>query len=127
MEIRHRTYCSRCWKDKPEVKTYFCKKGKIQYYRCNECNTESARKYRTTEKGRANINKAIKKSTEKHQFKQDARLKVQRAIKSKRLIKPNKCEICKEIKILEGHHMNYSKPLKVTWLCKQCHSNLHHH
>jgi hypothetical protein len=43
--------------------------------------------------------------------------------------KPNKCSRCpKKItdkKYLHGHHEDYSSPLKVVWVCNQCHCNIH--
>lgn len=35
--------------------------------------------------------------------------------------KHKKCEICLKRKIVEGHHFDYEKPLKVIWLCRTCH------
>jgi len=39
--------------------------------------------------------------------------------------KPKKCDKCGLKKPIEAHHQNYSKPLKVRWLCRQCHIALH--
>ena len=44
------------------------------------------------------------------------------AVKERILIKPDKCEDCDKIARIEGHHPDYSKPLKVRWLCRKCHS-----
>ncbi len=38
-----------------------------------------------------------------------------------RIIRPNKCEECKQEKKIEGAHYNYNQPLKVRWLCTSCH------
>jgi hypothetical protein len=47
------------------------------------------------------------------------------AVRTGKLKKPDRCEICGE-KIerakLQGHHEDYSKPLQVRWLCAKCHS-----
>lgn len=42
-----------------------------------------------------------------------------------RVAKPLKCPICKKSKPVEGHHEDYSKPLKVKWCCRQCHADIH--
>jgi hypothetical protein len=40
-------------------------------------------------------------------------------------IKWQPCEVCK-IKInLQKHHPDYTKPLKIKWLCRKCHTELH--
>lgn len=50
------------------------------------------------------------------------RQKTNRAIKLG-LIKKLNCEICG--RKAEAHHPDYSKPLKVQWLCKKHHAELH--
>jgi hypothetical protein len=50
---------------------------------------------------------------------------VKLAIKSGRLIKPKKCQICGEEKPLEAHHLNYEHPLDVQWFCRKCHWKIH--
>jgi hypothetical protein len=48
------------------------------------------------------------------------------AIRDGRLDKPEKCEECgRSAKKLNGHHEDYSQPLKVKWLCEICHSAKH--
>ena len=46
---------------------------------------------------------------------------VNNAVRDGKLTKPNRCEICKKRRRVEGHHNDYSKPLKVVWVCKPCH------
>lgn len=48
---------------------------------------------------------------------------VQTAIRNGTLIRPNRCEICPEVKI-EAHHSDYSKPLEVRWLCRYHHNKV---
>lgn len=53
---------------------------------------------------------------------------LQRAVRSGKIEKPNKCEDCNkgvQRNILHGHHDDYSKPLKVNWLCPPCHGDRH--
>lgn len=53
--------------------------------------------------------------------KYKAHNKVNYAIKAGKLIKPNCCEECENNEKLHAHHDDYSKPLKVKWLCVKCH------
>lgn len=48
---------------------------------------------------------------------------VEQAIKSGALIR-EPCEICGASRV-DAHHDNYSKPLKVRWLCRGHHIKLH--
>ena len=47
------------------------------------------------------------------------------AVRSGVLKKPDTCKECNMVGKLEGHHIDYLKPLEVIWLCKNCHSNKH--
>jgi hypothetical protein len=57
-----------------------------------------------------------------------ARVAVNGALRSGRLVKPEKCERCNELidsKHLHAHHPDYSKRFDVIWLCRVCHSLEH--
>jgi hypothetical protein len=54
-----------------------------------------------------------------------ARNKANRAIASGRLVCPGTCANCGGTENIEGHHINYNRPLALTWLCASCH-RLHH-
>jgi hypothetical protein len=41
------------------------------------------------------------------------------------IVRPDKCETCKEDKTLLRHHRDYSKPLEVNWVCVKCHVKEH--
>jgi hypothetical protein len=45
------------------------------------------------------------------------------AIKSGRVVKPDTCPCGAPNP--HGHHPDYSKPLMVVWLCRDCHNKLH--
>ena len=90
-------------------------------YMCRGCNTARLRRYRLTEVGRANTNKAIKKSISKHRHKQNARQEVHRQIRLGKISRSEVCVKCLKKKLTEAHHEDYSKPLDVIWLCRQCH------
>lgn len=51
-----------------------------------------------------------------------------KAVSTGKILKPASCERCgktKEQPELDGHHQDYSKPLVVQWLCRQCHVDRH--
>lgn len=54
-----------------------------------------------------------------------ARQAVKRALKSGDLHKPMTCEICDKEANVEAHHIDYSKPLAIFWLCDACHGLAH--
>ncbi len=47
------------------------------------------------------------------------------AVKLGFLNRPNKCEKCEKNCKPHGHHIDYSKPLDVVWLCHSCHKLEH--
>lgn len=98
------------------------RKGARQYYSCRECNTERLKQYRITEKGAFNARMAVYRSIKKYPEKQIAREKLNSAVKQGKIIKPKRCDICGERRRVEGHHGDYSKPLSVLWVCRQCHN-----
>lgn len=40
-------------------------------------------------------------------------------------LKDKRCEICLTYKDLQRHHPDYSEPLKVIILCRNCHNSIH--
>jgi hypothetical protein len=46
------------------------------------------------------------------------------AIRDGKIVKPTACSKCDEECRPEGHHVDYSKPLEVVWLCRRCHAAL---
>lgn len=90
-------------------------------YACRECYRKKHVKYY-----RENKEKWIEKSAKsrvKNAHKWKARYLVRSAVKSGGLIK-TPCEICGDEKV-QGHHSDYSQPLKVNWLCKEHHLQVH--
>lgn len=59
----------------------------------------------------------------------NAHSRVQRALKSGKLVRPDRCERCgaADVRLRDGrsglhaHHADYSRPLDVEWLCVTCH------
>lgn len=56
-------------------------------------------------------------------IKHEARWRTKKAIK-KGILKKGLCEICQS-KNTQAHHDNYNEPLKIRWLCKKHHLQIH--
>jgi hypothetical protein len=89
---------------------------------------------RNPERARATRQRAhlrwIKRNPEKlraHQILNDALRSAERYKNTKipKITKPKKCRVCRKEGLVEGHHSDYSKPLKVQWLCRNCHWKKH--
>lgn len=57
--------------------------------------------------------------------KEAARAAVQAAVRAGRLTRPEACEECGTEGRVDGHHVDYARPLDVEWLCKGCHHSRH--
>jgi hypothetical protein len=60
----------------------------------------------------------------KYPEKYKAHLKLRDALR-KGILTKQPCEICGGTEDIEAHHDDYSKPLEVIWLCKNCHRLFH--
>lgn len=54
-----------------------------------------------------------------------AREAVKYAVRVGKLIRPGHCERCKKPCKPHAHHPDYTKPLDVEWLCRDCHGKEH--
>lgn len=141
-------YCGGCEKDRPLAEFYKRRASKDGLsYRCMACVTEyrlshrvetaeyykshraeileQKRGYSQTPAGKAAAYRNTKNQHELYPKKMKARSKVKYATKAGRLVRASHCVECKEERFTEGHHPDYSKPLEVDWLCKECHRKLH--
>jgi len=116
--------CQKCKSTENLSKNSVTSSGKIQYI-CRKCNTERFIKFRSTTHGKNTAYEAVKNSIAKHPEKQSARKKVYYALKVGKLIKPEVCQVCSSPKELFGHHTDYTKPLEVEWICRECHTQQH--
>lgn len=60
-----------------------------------------------------------------NEFKELARSRVKRAIKSGYIKRPEICSECSRKIFVEGHHIDYHRPYAVVWLCRACHILAH--
>lgn len=122
----------------------YCEKYKEKQRRYNENNrekiNEKRRQYYLKNREEINFKERIFLSTctgkkesreyyhktkEKFDIKIKARNKLRYAVKVKKILKPEKCEMCFEKRKLHGHHEDYSKPIEVIWVCNFCHAQIH--
>jgi hypothetical protein len=54
-----------------------------------------------------------------------AQLLVRAAVRTGKIKKPKYCEECGHRRPLSAHHPDYRRPLKVRWLCSECHGKEH--
>lgn len=146
-------YCIKCKTDKPSSDYYksttrangtgeckSCTRARVtanraenvEYYRefdkkrANLPHRAKAREdYQKTKRGKEVASKALKKHYLKHPLRSKARYTLSNSIRDGKLFKPDKCETCKNVTALEGHHCDYNKPLDVMWLCVPCHKQWH--
>ena len=103
------------------------RKKKLEQYkeydreRAMRPNRVAARKeYAASERGKAIQRLAHKKSRERFPEKFKARYVLNNAIRDGKIVRPLMCR-CGSTGRIEAHHIDYSKPLEVIWLCKPCH------
>lgn len=113
-----------------------CVKTRVKVHRAN--NLEEIKRYdrlrgRTlhrklkvkeyADKNREKINEIKRQWGKRNRIKTRAHLAVGRAIK-KGALQKRCCEVCSNEKV-EAHHPDYAEPLKVVWLCRKHHGEIH--
>lgn len=125
--------CSRC-KVRPRQVGHYCR----------VCQAERLREWRAANRQRAReIQRRTDARIERRTRKRDrrrsspekdaARHAVARALLNGELVRPETCERCGQDPgraiggraMIEGHHVDYSRPLDVEWLCARCHADEH--
>lgn len=61
--------------------------------------------------------------TEKQRKKACNRIRT--LLKNGEIRKHYKCQLCEKLGNIDAHHLDYSKPSVVIWLCRSCHMNIH--
>jgi len=128
--------CFKCEKRKPVEMFYRhprMKDGRVG--KCKECNKSDVRQnrsdridyYRAYDRNRGSRQSAkdIKRYRQNNPIKYGASCMVNNAVRDGKLKKPKRCQECRQVTRLHGHHDDYSKPLEVRWLCPACHHGWH--
>ena len=125
MQILYEKECSKCHNvlHISEFRIKSDSRNKPRYSsQCNKCTREYQRRKRA--ENPSYMLKADEwKKTHKIEFL--AQRKVQRAVKSGKITRPDLCSICGRKTKLQAHHTDYSQPLNVIWLCPSCHKKQH--
>lgn len=93
---------------------------------------EAIRKYQQSARGKAACARSDRRKRLRHPEARNAQDAVYRAVKRGDLPKPATCDDCGSRAIMrdgrsgiQAHHNDYSNPLEVSWLCCQCHADVH--
>ena len=128
----NKIYCRKCLRTKQRERYRKRKAGILR----NPLLTDAEKKERQrvyyrkwyAEKGRENRNR-YDETTETwlkaHPEATKAKTKLHWAVKTGKLERPIFCDQCREIRKINAHHPDYTKPLEVIWLCHSCHKILH--
>lgn len=147
--------CSKCQLQKPQSRFHKNSKSRdgLHCY-CKECRAKIQKEYRQENKekitaynkqyykdnierinhhhkewSRRNRDKMDKFTKEYYQRNPERMIvhnQLNWAVKSGKIIRPSICSGCGgESNSIEGHHDDYSKPLEVVWLCRECHIKFH--
>jgi hypothetical protein len=98
-----------------------CYRNKVTQYR--KTNISRIRKY-DRDRGNRQNSSYLSEHRKKYPIQTKAQRKVAYEI-SKGTIKEEPCEICQSEIRLHAHHDDYSKPLKIRWLCAAHHKQWH--
>ena len=98
---------------------------------CRSCQREYNREWR--ERNPAKVRAIRMRAARKHGWRKTPKYPDQRraqwavyyALKKGELVRPDACPQCKRHVRVDAHHVDYSKPLEVEWLCRRCHMRRH--
>lgn len=81
--------------------------------------------YMSGDAGKAAHARAVEKWKRNNAVKRAAHVILGNAIRDGVIDRPEKCGRCSVKCVPHGHHDDYTKPLKVRWLCASCHTLWH--
>lgn len=111
--------CAHCRRTKIPMFIY-ARGRKRNYYMCRLCARKKMRLYYKTKEGKKKVQEAIKRANNSYPERQRARMILNNEIREGRIRRPKICSKCKKHRLIIGHHLDFSKPLKVKWICRSC-------
>lgn len=88
---------------------------------CKLCNREFRKQWMRNDPDRTHSYDKLRNNT----IEVNARAQLRNAVRNGTLVKPKTCSGCGKKKPVTGHHDDYAKPLKVRWVCRTCHEDIH--
>lgn len=120
--------CTRCNESK-NLSQFGRNKSQSSGYNphCKQCHKLAYpnRPWNKTAKGRNSAKTAAKAWSARNREKVNAHSNLSYHLSKGHLTKPLLCQSCGGASKLDAHHENYSLPLDVIWLCRQCHKSVH--
>lgn len=86
-----------------------------------QCRSESQARWRQTARGKAICNRHNAAYARRYPERIKCKSRFAQAVRSGKVHVPDKCSGCGTITMdIQAHHLDYSKPFEVQWLCRQC-------
>jgi hypothetical protein len=134
--------CTRCGETKPVEAFHRNRRRKDgRQTCCKDCNNAQARAWERANRRRAAANRRKwdrdnpdrvlamhRRRRKRNPQKAYARSLLNIAVAKGEINKPDHCQSCEKATPpgdLHGHHEDYSKPLEIEWLCRDCHASRH--
>ena len=87
---------------------------------------QKRKEYANSIRGKERVAAGRKNWISRNPEKTTAHNALARAVRDKKVLKPDYCFVCGEkAREIHGHHFDYNKPLEVLWCCADCHIGLH--
>lgn len=127
----YQSYCKECWRD---IRTAWNNNNRAKRRESDRLSKRRTRKRDGPEETRRKWNDWYAKNREhrcayRNKQRDKEKEKVYWIVRNARdtgiLIRPERCSKCLDIRLVDAHHEDYSKPFEIKWLCRQCHSRLH--
>jgi hypothetical protein len=115
--------CKECWK-KRRNERYIETRDKVRR-KCREYYILHAEYLKEKSRKNKKTSEQTQKWRANHPEKYKAHYAVSNALKRGLISKKESCEICNLKTKLHAHHKDYTEPLKVLWVCKDCHAKIH--
>lgn len=126
--LGHHSWCKACVAEYDKItraqrREYYRERRRL--YRAVDPEETRHKRTKYRKDNRAKISRYQKEYGKRRPKQRHAILLANEAKHTGELQRPECCEICHRNTTLQMHHQNYSRPLEVNWLCRQCHATIH--